>query len=319
MWSNAAALFERLDGLHDKNKNITKLLRRRDTGMVDKERRNLQELFGKNTIEVEVKSYLVLLLDEAINPFYIFQVGSIILWCSDNYVLYASCILLLSVGSLGLSVYEIRKQSERLHDMVTSSSEQKVDVMRGRGLLGDAPSEVEMDSTELVPGDLISIPADGCTMTCDAVLITGTCIVNEAMLTGESVPVTKSALESPPSGEEGAKYDPEGNKQNTLFSGTTVIQTRFHSNSKVLAVVVRTGFDTSKGGLIRSILYPKPLGFKFYEDSIKFILFLSAVALVGMTYCAYAYITRGSDWTMILKRCLDIITVSRRCQSWQCS
>ena len=310
VWSNEAALFERLDGLQDKNKKITKLLRRRDLGITDNVRRNLQELFGNNTIDVEVKSYLVLLLDEAINPFYIFQIGSIILWSFDNYILYASCILLLSVGSLGFSVYEIRKQSEKLHDMVTSSSDQKVDVMRGRGLLGDAPNEVEMDSTDLVPGDLISIPADGCTMTCDAVLITGTCIVNEAMLTGESVPVAKSALEYPPSGEEeGAKYDPEGNKQNTLFSGTTVIQTRFHSNSKVLAVVVRTGFDTSKGGLIRSILYPKPLGFKFYQDSIKFILFLSAVALVGMTYCSYVYITRGSDWTMTLKRCLDIITV----------
>ena len=309
VWSNETALFERLDGLPEKSKKITQLLRRRDTGIVDNVRQILQELFGKNTIEIEVKSYLVLLLDEAINPFYIFQVASIILWSFDQYVLYASCILFLSFGSLGLSVYEIRKQSEKLHDMVISSSDQKVDVMRGRGLLGDSPSEVELDSSELVPGDLISIPADGCTMTCDAVLITGTCIVNEAMLTGESVPVAKSALEYPPSGEEGAMYDSERNKQNTLFSGTTVIQTRFHSNSKVLAVVVRTGFDTSKGGLIRSILYPKPLGFKFYEDSIKFILFLSAVATVGMTYCAYVYITRGSEWTMTLKRCLDIITV----------
>ena len=84
VWSNEAALFERLDGLQDKNKKITKLLRRRDLGITDNVRRNLQELFGNNTIDVEVKSYLVLLLDEAINPFYIFQVGSIILWCSDN-------------------------------------------------------------------------------------------------------------------------------------------------------------------------------------------------------------------------------------------
>ena len=41
--------------------------------------------------------------------------------------------------------------------------------------------------SHLVPGDVISIPPNGCTMTCDAVLTAGTCIVNESMLTGNEV------------------------------------------------------------------------------------------------------------------------------------
>lgn len=40
-------------------------------------------------------------------------------------------------------------------------------------------------STELVPGDVIVIPANGMIMPCDAALIHGTCIVNESMLTGD--------------------------------------------------------------------------------------------------------------------------------------
>ena len=39
-----------------------------------------------------------------------------------------------------------------------------------------------------------AIPPDGYIMPCDTVLVAGTCIVNESMLTGESVPVTKSSL-----------------------------------------------------------------------------------------------------------------------------
>lgn len=42
----------------------------------------------------------------------------------------------------------------------------------------------EILSTDLVPGDVIVIPSNGTIMPCDAVLVSGTCIVNESMLTG---------------------------------------------------------------------------------------------------------------------------------------
>lgn len=40
---------------------------------------------------------------------------------------------------------------------------------------------------KLVPGDVLEIPSTGCVMLCDAVLLTGNCIVNEAMLTGKMI------------------------------------------------------------------------------------------------------------------------------------
>lgn len=95
----------------------------------------------------------------------------------------------------------------------------------------------------LVPGDLIEIPSHGCVMHCDAVLLSGNCILNESMLTGESVPVTKTSLPN----IKGVKYDPKEHNRHTLFCGTHVIQTRSFGNEKVLAVVVRTGFSTAKG------------------------------------------------------------------------
>lgn len=46
---------------------------------------------------------------QVLNPFYIFQVFSIVLWVCDAYYYYAACIFLISTISLGLSLYETRK------------------------------------------------------------------------------------------------------------------------------------------------------------------------------------------------------------------
>jgi cation-transporting ATPase 13A3/4/5 len=50
-----------------------------------------------------------------------------------------------------------------------------------------------MNSLELVPGDIIEIE-DNMTMPCDAILLNGQTIINESMLTGESIPVLKMPL-----------------------------------------------------------------------------------------------------------------------------
>lgn len=51
---------------------------------------------------------------------------------------------------------------------------------------GDCAQKTEVISTELlVPGDVLEIPSHGCIMHCDAILLTGNCILNESMLTGK--------------------------------------------------------------------------------------------------------------------------------------
>lgn len=139
----------------------------------------------------------------------------------------------------------------------------------------------EVISTELlVPGDILEIPPHGCTMHCDALLLTGNCILNESMLTGESVPVTKTPFPNVPN----LYYDPKEHARHTLFCGTQVIQTRYFGNEKVLAIVIRTGFSTAKGGLVRSILYPPPVDFRFESDSYRFVALLGGIAGIGFIY-----------------------------------
>jgi cation-transporting ATPase 13A2 len=48
-----------------------------------------------------------------------------------------------------------------------------------------------------------------------------------------------------------------------------------------LGLVIRTAFVTTKGNLVRDILYPKQSKFKFYEDSLKFVFGMGIIALIG--------------------------------------
>ena len=71
----------------------------------------------------------------------------------------------------------------------------------------------------LLPGDLVQIETGR--LEADILLLAGTAIVNEAMLTGESAPEQKE----PATGIQGF-YCPDKHRRHTLFAGTTIVQTR---------------------------------------------------------------------------------------------
>jgi hypothetical protein len=58
---------------------------------------------------------------QVLNPFYIFQICSVILWSLDDYYVYAACIVLISTVSMAIELYETRKVSTP-HWMTSSST-----------------------------------------------------------------------------------------------------------------------------------------------------------------------------------------------------
>ncbi|CAK9833512.1 Polyamine-transporting ATPase 13A3 [Anthophora retusa] len=268
-------------------------------GLNSHEQHMRRSVYGNNEIVIPVKSILTLLCLEVLNPFYVFQIFSFCLWVADNYYYYAMVILMMSSVSVMMAVFQTRRNQHNLRSTVHSSDVATVIRDRITGQTATVPAE------KLVPGDILVIPSHGCLMPCDAVLLTGNCILNESMLTGESVPITKTPI---PSSNE-MIYDTKEHARHTLFCGTKVIQTRYYGSEKVLAVVVRTGFDTSKGGLVRSIMYPPPVDFKFEQDSYKFVILLAGIASIGVLYTIVSKALRGVPSNHIALEALDLITI----------
>ncbi|KAG6126878.1 hypothetical protein E4U38_006643 [Claviceps purpurea] len=288
-------------GWKDPNWTDTRLIR---SGLDNEEKAIREIVFGQNLIDIEQKSIGQLLMDEVLHPFYIFQIASLVLWSMDSYYYYAACIFIMSIASISATLLEMRATTRRLHNI--SKFECDVRVLRNGFWKYIA-------SSELVPGDLYELSDPNLTQfPSDSILLTGDCIVNES----ESVPVSKVPateyalcnldLEASSVSSEIARH--------FLYCGTRLIRARRpqehrEGDAVALALVVRTGFNTTKGALVRSMLFPKPSGFKFYRDSFKYISVMAIVAMLGFIASLVNFLRLELAWSVIIIRALDLITI----------
>ncbi|XP_043926213.1 probable cation-transporting ATPase 13A4 [Protopterus annectens] len=270
-----------------------------------KDEENIRQLIcGPNGISIQIIPIWKLILKEISYPFYLFQLFSVCLWFAEGYTNYAIGITVIMFLSIAMAVYNVRKQSVKLHKLVESHNRVTVKVCRSGG-------EFEkISSTHLVPGDVFIIEGNREYLSCDAILINGTCVNNESMLTGESVPVTKMPLPNTDDSMPWMAYSKEDYRRHVLFCGTQVIQTRPSGHCPVKAVVMRTGFNTAKGEMIRSILYPKPASFKLLRDAYRFLMCLVAVGITGVIYAACIVASNGSGVGQAILKSLDVLTIA---------
>ncbi|XP_067851385.1 probable cation-transporting ATPase 13A4 isoform X1 [Heptranchias perlo] len=302
IWDLNEKQFVRAEGLEDSH-SCTDTRNTFGSGLTATEETTRRLIFGPNTIEIRIAPIWKLLCKEVLNPFYTFQVFSVCLWLSEDYTEYSIALISMSLISIALSVYDVRQQSIKLYRLVESHNNMMVTVCRKDGGYEKVPS------SELVPGDVFLVTGNKQILSCDSVLIHGGCIVNESMLTGESIPVTKTPLPSVTILSRW-KSSTEDYKRHILFCGTQVIQSKAAGHGEVKAVVYRTGFTTTKGELVRSILYPKPMDFKLYQDAFRFLMCLSVIAMIGMIYSVCILLLNGVPTGKVVRKALDVITIA---------
>eukprot|EP00386_Alphamonas_edax_P010227 GDKI01033192.1.p1 GENE.GDKI01033192.1~~GDKI01033192.1.p1 ORF type:complete len:1084 (-),score=367.52 GDKI01033192.1:907-4158(-) len=116
----------------------------------------------------------------------------------------------------------------------------------------------------------------------------------------------------PADGSEEVPLDIDTDTKYTLFSGTTVIQAKGQGDRDAMAVamVARVGYRTMQGKLMRSILFPPPNRFSFFQDSMTFILMMFILCFLGAIWAVYALISQGAEDLDIVTRILDLFTIA---------
>lgn len=197
--------------------------------------RRLQEN-GKNKLNaVKGKSAVRRFFEQLVNPMIIVLLvaavisGVLAIVQKDNF---ADAIIILAVVIINavLGVFQESK-AEKAIEALQKMSAAKSKVLRG------GKTEI-VESEALVAGDIVlleagdAIPADG------RILESASLKIEEAALTGESVPVTKTA-EKISRPEKGGV--PLGDRRNMAYSGSTVV----YGRGKM--VVTETGMNTETG------------------------------------------------------------------------
>ncbi|KNC78838.1 hypothetical protein, variant [Sphaeroforma arctica JP610] len=326
---------------------------RQRTGLCSREAiKTAYSTYGGNRFDIPLPSFSELLLEQALAPFFIFQVFCVVLWSLDEYVYYSLLTLVMLVFFECTVVSQRRRNMESL--LLLSAKPHPIRVYR-------AGSWAVLASHRLLPGDVVAIEPDvhkrgDMPIPCDILLLSGTCITNEAMLTGEGKPRQKEspiwntqiASANIVQGKTGPPLGPDPelpeclgitdrHAGNVLFGGTTIVHSsgvaeglRTYKDLSIppppplynfdrkggseveaatvkdahlpcIGYVMRTGFATKQGQLVRKILFSTQRVTANNKESFVFILFLLVFAIVA---AAYVWVQRADQQDTALAKAI---------------
>jgi cation-transporting ATPase 13A1 len=139
----------------------------------------------------------------------------------------------------------------------------------------------------------------------------GKCVTNESLLTGEATPQIKEDILDL---ENDVILNMKHHKRHIIFGGTRVLLHESSNSFKppdkgCVGIVLRTGFGTSQGKLIRTILFATDRVSANNAEALLFILFLLIFAVIASAYVLIEGLKdeKRSKYKLLLN-CVMIIT-----------
>ncbi|HZD43325.1 MAG TPA: cation-transporting P-type ATPase, partial [Methanomicrobiales archaeon] len=244
-------------------------------GLSSVEAAERQKQEGYNELpQAKRRGTVSILLEVIREPMFLLLVGAGLVYFFLGDVEEGSLLLSFVFVIIGITVYQERKTENALEALQNLSSPRAL-VIRDHG-------RQRIPGREVVRGDLILL-VEGDRVPADAeVLDVINLLVDESILTGESVPVRKF----PATGDRERPPQPGGEDQPSVYSGTLVVQGRG------LAEVVAIGRETEIGRIGKTLSELKVDTTPLEKETnrivrniaiIGFLLFLVIVVVYGIT------------------------------------
>ncbi len=245
-----------------------------ETGLTASVAQQRLSQFGPNKLDEEEKTPLwIRFFQQMADPMVIMLICAAVISAVTGMIQgeseWADVVIIMTVVIINsaLGVIQEAKSEEALEALQEMSAAQSKVIRDGK--------MVSLHSSELVPGDIVLLEAGDSVPADCRVLESASMKIEEAALTGESVPVEKHTN---PISLDGADDVPLGDRKNMCYMGSTVVYGRGR------AVVVGTGMKTEMGKIAGALNEAKeeltPLQMKLAELSKILTIMVIVICVV---------------------------------------
>uniref|UniRef100_A0A0G4HJG7 P-type ATPase A domain-containing protein n=1 Tax=Chromera velia CCMP2878 TaxID=1169474 RepID=A0A0G4HJG7_9ALVE len=279
-------------------------------GRGEEQAKNLLALVGPNEIPFKVDSVVELIKNELSQFFYVYQLIMYIIWLWASYLFVGA--LLLGVAMIAAIAKMVVRRAGQVALAEITAFEATVRVKR-------EGKWTEKSSKDIVPGDVVAVSGNRWPVPCDLAVLSGSAVVDESALTGESRPVQKTHVETEGGGGSGDAFSLTNKRcvKHLLFAGTDVMQVtggdegQTDRPGEITAVAVATGMQSSKGQLLATMLFPERLRFKYDRELPLVFILLLLYGAVNFALAIWFQLSSGQPAFWVTRFTYGAFTVSQ--------